>query len=159
MFFQLHQPRRRAEKSKQIQVIELDNCRRKHRVIPSESKRKPHPAPHPAGDTATTFQKRVTRYVAAGTTPPPPEHFLLPPKHTFRPTPIHTFHQPRFIHSTKTKGIMKQLDAWRRNHPDDKIVLFSTFTKMLDPPQHDRLLSTITITTCLTLSSRPSSGS
>jgi SNF2 family DNA or RNA helicase len=37
-----------------------------------------------------------------------------------------------FLHSTKTKGIMEQLDAWRRNHPDDKIVLFSAFTKMLD---------------------------
>jgi SNF2 family DNA or RNA helicase len=39
---------------------------------------------------------------------------------------------PVVSESTKTKGIMKQLDAWRRNHPDDKIVLFSAFTKMLD---------------------------
>jgi len=34
--------------------------------------------------------------------------------------------------STKTKLLRKQLAEWRLNHPGDKVVLFSQFTKMLD---------------------------
>lgn len=34
--------------------------------------------------------------------------------------------------STKTEAFRKQLGEWRINHPNDKIVLFSQFTKMLD---------------------------
>ncbi|KAA8910697.1 P-loop containing nucleoside triphosphate hydrolase protein [Sphaerosporella brunnea] len=37
-----------------------------------------------------------------------------------------------FMHSSKTKAIQQQLAEWRLNHPNDKIVLFSQFTKMLD---------------------------
>jgi SNF2 family DNA or RNA helicase len=37
-----------------------------------------------------------------------------------------------FHHSTKTDALRNQLKEWRRNHPNDKIVLFSQFTMMLD---------------------------
>ncbi|KAF8253640.1 hypothetical protein K440DRAFT_533033 [Wilcoxina mikolae CBS 423.85] len=37
-----------------------------------------------------------------------------------------------FQHSTKTIALRNQLREWRRNHPNDKIVLFSQFTMMLD---------------------------
>lgn len=37
-----------------------------------------------------------------------------------------------FMHSAKTRALRDQLLEWRENHPDDKIVLFSQFTHMLD---------------------------
>jgi SNF2 family DNA or RNA helicase len=37
-----------------------------------------------------------------------------------------------FQHSTKTIALRNQLREWRRNHPNDKMVLFSQFTIMLD---------------------------
>lgn len=37
-----------------------------------------------------------------------------------------------FMHSAKTLAIRDQLLEWRVNHPGDKVVLFSQFTKMLD---------------------------
>jgi hypothetical protein len=40
-----------------------------HRVIPDESKCKPHPAPQPEVAPPQPFNKRVTRCVATGTTP------------------------------------------------------------------------------------------
>lgn len=37
-----------------------------------------------------------------------------------------------FMHSAKTRALRDQLLEWRENHPDDKVVLFSQFTHMLD---------------------------
>lgn len=37
-----------------------------------------------------------------------------------------------FMHSAKTTALRDQLLEWRENHPGDKVVLFSQFTKMLD---------------------------
>lgn len=36
------------------------------------------------------------------------------------------------MHSAKTLALRDQLLEWRANHPGDKIVLFSQFTRMLD---------------------------
>lgn len=41
-----------------------------------------------------------------------------------------------FMHSAKTRALRDQLLEWRENHPDDKIVLFSQFTRMLDIVEH-----------------------
>ncbi|KAL7267198.1 hypothetical protein RUND412_010225 [Rhizina undulata] len=38
----------------------------------------------------------------------------------------------QFLPSAKTTGMRDQLLEWRENHPDDKVVLFSQFVKMLD---------------------------
>lgn len=37
-----------------------------------------------------------------------------------------------FTHSAKTTALRDQILEWRENHPGDKVVLFSQFTKMLD---------------------------
>lgn len=37
-----------------------------------------------------------------------------------------------FVHSSKTLAILEQLEVWRAGGRDDKIVVFSLFTKMLD---------------------------
>ncbi|KAI5783669.1 SNF2 family N-terminal domain-containing protein [Geopyxis carbonaria] len=37
-----------------------------------------------------------------------------------------------FMHSAKTLALQDQLAEWAANHPGDKVVLFSQFTKMLD---------------------------
>lgn len=41
-----------------------------------------------------------------------------------------------FMHSAKTRALRDQLLEWRENHPGDKIVLFSQFTRMLDIVEH-----------------------
>ena len=42
----------------------------------------------------------------------------------------------QFVHSTKTLALRDQLREWQVNHPDDKIVIFSQFTRMLDIAEH-----------------------
>ncbi|KAI5817233.1 SNF2 family N-terminal domain-containing protein [Pyronema omphalodes] len=37
-----------------------------------------------------------------------------------------------FAHSSKTLAFVKQLAEWRISHPDDKVIVFSNFTQMLD---------------------------
>lgn len=57
----------------------------------------------------------------------------------FQPPPTHRINwleNPVFVgpfaHSSKTLAFVKQLAEWRISHPDDKVIVFSNFTQMLD---------------------------
>lgn len=88
----------------------------------------------------------LTNYRAPRASPPPPPApppaSLQPPTATKKrkqklppPVPWLTAAGP-FMHSAKTRALRDQLLEWHANHPGDKIVLFSQFTRMLDIVEH-----------------------